>query len=85
MEHISKLSETSLTIREWIEYFREAREIRRRYANWDFIRSQPPKIRIALEYYIETGDFRTAAKMSNMSVDEFIEIAKESANIPTVD
>jgi len=81
VEHISKLSETSLTIREWIEYFREAREIRRRYANWDFIRSQPPKIRIALE----TGDFRTAAKMSNMSVDEFIEIAKESANIPTVD
>jgi len=72
-------------LKEWIERFKEAREIRRRYANWDFIRSQPPKIRIALEYYIETGDFRTAAKMSGMSVDEFIEIAKESANIPTVD
>jgi len=72
-------------LKEWIERFKEAREIRRRYANWDFIRSQPPKIRIALEYYIETGDFRTAAKMSSMSVDEFIEIAKESANIPTVD
>jgi len=72
-------------IREWVEYFREAREIRRRYANWDFIKSQPPKIRIALEYYIETGDFRTAAKITGMGVDEFLDMAKDLAGIPTTD
>jgi len=70
-------------LREWIEAFKEAREIRRKYADWNFIKSQPPKIRIALEYYIETGDYRGAAKMLNMSVDEFVNFAKEKAKIPT--
>jgi hypothetical protein len=31
-------------------------EIRRRCANWAFIRSQPPKVGVALEYHVETGD-----------------------------
>jgi hypothetical protein len=72
-------------LKEWIEYFNEAREIRRRFANWEFVKKQPPKIRIALEYYIETGDFRTAAKTVSMGVDEFVDMAKDLANIPTVD
>uniref|UniRef100_A0A7C5XNZ4 PaREP6 n=1 Tax=Ignisphaera aggregans TaxID=334771 RepID=A0A7C5XNZ4_9CREN len=72
-------------LKEWVERFREAREIRRRYANWEFIKSQPPRIRVALEYYIETGDFRTAAKIADMGVDEFVYMAKDLANIPTVD
>ncbi|NHW45086.1 MAG: hypothetical protein HA491_05075 [Candidatus Verstraetearchaeota archaeon] len=72
-------------LREWIERFKEAREIRRKYANWEFIRSQPPKIRIALEYYVETGDFRTAARMADMAVDEFVNMAKDQANIPSTD
>ncbi len=72
-------------LKEWMERFREAREIRRRYANWEFIKSQPPRIRVALEYYIETGDFRTAAKIADMGVDEFVYMAKDLANIPTVD
>jgi hypothetical protein len=72
-------------LKEWIEYFNEAREIRRRFANWEFVKKQPPKIRIALEYYIETGDFRTAAKIVGMGVDEFVDMAKDLANIPTVD
>jgi hypothetical protein len=38
-----------------------------------------------LEYYIETGDFRTAAKIAGMAVDEFLYIAKYEANIPTTD
>ncbi len=58
------MSSVDEVLRYWLEYFREAREIRRRYANWEFIKSQPIRIRIALEYYIETGDFRTAAKNS---------------------
>jgi hypothetical protein len=72
-------------LREWIERFKEAREIRRKCANWEFIRSQPPKIRIALEYYVETGDFRTAARMADMAVDEFVNMAKDQANIPSTD
>jgi hypothetical protein len=72
-------------LREWIKRFKEAREIRRKYANWNFIRSQPPKIRVALEYYIETGDLYNAAKLADMSVDEFIDMAKDQANIPAID
>jgi len=70
-------------LKEWIEHFKEAKELRRRYANWEFIRSQSPKIRVALEYYVETGDFRTAAKMAYMAVDEFVNMAKDQANIPS--
>jgi len=72
-------------LKEWLEYFRETKEVRRKYANWEFIRSQPPKIRIALEYYVETGDFRTAARMADMAVDEFVNMAKDQANIPSTD
>jgi hypothetical protein len=72
-------------IAEWIERFKEAREIRRKYANWEFIKSQPPRLRAALEYYIETGDYRTAAKMAGMAIDEFVNFAKDKANIPTID
>jgi hypothetical protein len=59
-------SDVNDKLKEWIEYFKEARDIRRKYANWDFIRSQPPKLRIALEYYIETGDLFNAAKLAGM-------------------
>jgi len=78
-------SSVDTKLKEWLEYFREAKEVRRRYANWEFIRSQPPKIRVALEYYVETGDFRTAAKMADMAVDEFVDMAKDQANIPSTD
>jgi hypothetical protein len=32
-------SDVGNKLKEWIEYFKEARDIRRKYANWDFIRS----------------------------------------------
>jgi PaREP6 domain containing protein len=70
---------------EWIERFEEARELRRKYADWIFIKSQPERIKIALEYYVETGDYRGAAQMAEMAVDEFVNIAKEKAKIPTAD
>ena len=38
-----------------LEAFREARELRRRYADWDFIQRLPPRLRATLIYYIETG------------------------------
>jgi hypothetical protein len=71
-------------LREWVERLREAREIRRKYANWEFIKSQPPKLRVALEYFVETGDFRTAAAMAEMGVDEFVDLARYRAGIPLV-
>ncbi|QGA53982.1 hypothetical protein GFS03_05020 [Sulfolobus sp. E5-1-F] len=71
-------------LKEWIERFNEAKEIRRKYADWDFIRSQPTKIRIALEYYVETGDYRGASEMAGMAIDEFVDFAKDKAKIPTV-
>uniref|UniRef100_A0A7C5XLJ5 PaREP6 n=1 Tax=Ignisphaera aggregans TaxID=334771 RepID=A0A7C5XLJ5_9CREN len=70
-------------LREWIEYFKEAREIRRRYANWEFIKSQPVKIRIALEYYIETGDLYNAAKLAGITMEEFNEL-RIKAGIPSI-
>jgi len=80
---LSKHSSISDKLDEWLEYFKEAREIRRKYANWNFIRSQPPKIRVALEYYIETGDLYNAAKIAGMTMDEFNEL-RIKAGIPSI-
>jgi len=60
--------------RDYVELAFKAREVRRRTANWDFIKSLPPKLRIALEYYIEVGDLYNAAKLAGMGVDEFNEL-----------
>ncbi|WP_338602114.1 hypothetical protein V6M85_01535 [Sulfolobus tengchongensis] len=70
-------------IKELLEYYKEAREIRRKYADWNFIKSQQPKIRIALEYYIEVGDLYNASKLAGMSMDEFNEL-RIKAGIPSV-
>jgi hypothetical protein len=37
-------SDSKNKIEEWLDYFKEAREIKRKYANWEFIKSQPPKV-----------------------------------------
>ncbi|WP_229570072.1 hypothetical protein [Saccharolobus caldissimus] len=62
----------------------EARQVRRSTANWDFIRSLPSKLRIAIEYYIETGDIYNGAKLAGMGVDEFNEL-RIKAGILAVD
>ena len=62
----------------------EAREVRRKTANWEFIKTLPPKLRIAIEYYIETGDIYNAAKLAGMGVDEFNEL-RIKAGILAVD
>ena len=69
--------------KEWRREDEEAREIRRREANWDFIRRQPPRVRMALECFIECGDLYVAAKVAGMTVDEFNEL-RIKANIPVV-
>ena len=72
-----------MDVRELVEREVEAREIRRREADWEFIKSQPPKIRIALEFYVETGNLYMAAKIAGLTVDEFNEL-RIRARIPHV-
>ncbi len=61
----------------------EAREIRRKRANWKYINKQPPKIREALIYYIEKGDLYVASRIAGLSIEEFNELRKK-AGIPNV-
>ncbi|MGB9704455.1 MAG: hypothetical protein ACPL3C_03320 [Pyrobaculum sp.] len=68
---------------EWLELLQEAREIRRREADWDFINRQPPKLKYALIYYVETGDIYVASRIAGMRVEQFDELRRR-AKIPTV-
>ena len=70
-------------LRRWREEDEEAREIRRKEADWEFIRRQPPRLRMALECFIECGDRYVAAKLAGMTVDEFDELRRK-ARIPVV-
>jgi len=70
-------------VEKWVETEREAREIRKRYADWEFINSLPPKLRAALLYYIETGDLYVASRIAGLTVEEFNEL-RIRANIPNV-
>ena len=65
------------------EAFREARELRRRHADWDFIERLPPKLKTALLYYIETGDIYVASRIAGMTVAEFNEL-RIKARVPSV-
>jgi len=71
------------SVEEWEELEEEAREVRRKEADWDFIESQPPKLRAALKFYVETGDLYVASRIADMSVEEFNELRKR-ARIPNV-
>jgi len=76
-----------LEVRDKLERWRrleeEAREIRRREADWSFIESQPPRIRIALKFYVETGDLYVASRLAGMRVEEFNDLRRR-AGIPNV-
>ena len=74
--------EKSERLKKLVKLDEEARRIRRQMADWDFIRSQPPRIRAALELYVETGDIRLAQRISGLVLEDFIELTKK-AGIPT--
>lgn len=74
---------TLSSLDKWRRLEEEAREVRRREANWSFIESQPPRLRAALKYYIETGDIRTSAKLGGVDIEDFRELLRK-ANIPVV-
>ena len=61
----------------------EARELRRRMADWDFIRAQPPRLRAALEYLVEDDDLYVAARIAGLTVEEMNEL-RIRARIPKV-
>ena len=65
------------------EYEEEARDIRRRRADWNFINSQPPRIRAALTYYVEKGDLYVASRIAGVSMEEMNEL-RIRAGIPNV-
>ena len=52
----------------------EARRVRRAEADWEFINSLPPRVRLAIIHYIETGDIYVSARIAGMSVEEFNEV-----------
>ena len=70
-------------LEEWRREDEETREIRRREADWEFIRRQPPRLRLALEAFVECGDLYVASRIAGMSIDEFNEL-RLKAKIPVV-
>jgi len=75
--------EVAVKRRKWAELEEEARRIRRERADWEFIERQPPKIKAALKYYVETGDIRRAAHFSGLDLEDFRELLRR-AGIPVV-
>ncbi|RLE97895.1 MAG: hypothetical protein DRJ63_08510 [Thermoprotei archaeon] len=62
---------------------REARELRRKRADWDFINKQPEPIKSALIYLIEEGDLYVASRIAGVTVDEMNQL-RIKAKIPIV-
>jgi len=65
------------------EIMREARELRRKRADWDFINKQPEPIKSALIYLIEEGDLYVASRIAGVTVDEMNQL-RIKAKIPIV-
>jgi predicted HTH domain antitoxin len=70
-------------LEKWRRLEEEAREIRRREADWGFIESQPPRLRAALKLYVETGDIRLSSAVAGLSLEEFRDLLR-AAKIPVV-
>ena len=73
----------SRRLAELLRLDREAREIRREMADWDFIRAQPPRVRAALEYLVEDDDLYVAARIAGLAIEEMNEL-RIRARIPKV-
>ena len=72
-----------VVVEKWRRLEEEARELRRKEADWEFIESQPPRIKAALRFYVETGDLYVAFRIAGLTVEEFNELRKR-ARIPNV-
>jgi hypothetical protein len=67
----------------WSTLEEEAREIRRKSADWKYIESLPARLKFALKYYIETGDLYVASRIAGLTIEEFNELRKK-AGVPNV-
>jgi len=67
----------------WRKEDEEARRIRRRMADWDFIEKLPPRQKLALLIYIETGDLYLAARVMGTTIDGFNEL-RIKARVPWI-
>jgi hypothetical protein len=52
--------------------------LRRRHADRDFIQRLPPRLRVALIYYIETGDLWRAQWISWLDLDHFRDLMRQA-------
>jgi glycogen debranching enzyme len=68
---------------EILEWEEEARRLRRERADWEFIEKLPPKLKAALKYYVETGDFRVAQQIAGLDFEDFRELLRR-AKVPVV-
>jgi hypothetical protein len=67
----------------WRREDEEAREARRRSADWSYIERQREPIKTALKLLVETGDLWVAARIAGLPIDEFNKI-RMKAKIPVV-
>jgi len=58
----------------------EAREIRAKSADWEYIEKQPDPLKAALRLLVETGDLRLVAHIAGIPLDEH----RIKAKIPLV-
>ena len=61
----------------------EAREVRRKSADWDYIESRPEPLRTALKVLVETGDIIGVSQDYSIPLDELDE-ERMKAKIPIV-
>jgi len=73
----------TMSIEDYKRRLEEAREIRRRSADWDFIEKQPEPMKTALKLLVETGDLWYSAKIAGVGLDELNEM-RLKAKIPLV-
>jgi hypothetical protein len=66
-----------------VEGLEEVRRLRRERTDWGFIEKLPPKLKAALKYYIETGDFRVAQEIAGLDFEDFRELLRR-AKVPVV-
>jgi len=70
-------------VEEVVEAFEEARRLRRERAGWQFIESLPPRLRVAVKFFIETGDLRLAQLLSGLDYEDFRELLRR-AKVPVL-
>ena len=68
---------------EVLEWEEEARRVRREMADWAFIESLPPRLKAAVKFFVETGDFRVAQVLAGLDFEDFRERLRK-ARVPIV-